>query len=260
MNRKLWVGAAFGVALIACSPESQTGGAGGASGMGGSAGTAGAAGAAGTGGTAGTAGAAGYGGVGGFGGVSGAGAGGVGGSIGGDCKAGHYLGEFMGTYRSAAWGNGEDVNALMVASIDDPIAMTVGLEFWLEATGVECAPGEEFCGGFTINGGKMRGNANAFGLAVPFEIDLTGDLDCRTGEFRGQLTNGSYVVFGIATYTFAGDITANYDSPTSSFVNGMWDVQEDPVMGAPWPAGANIGGEGTWSAHWADDNPAPTMP
>jgi hypothetical protein len=253
MNSKAWVAVGLALGLVACKPEAGGGGSGaaGASGYGGTAGSAGYSGTGGTAGYAGTGGTAGYSGVGG---TAGTGPIVIGG---GECKAGHYIGEFMGTYRSAAWGNGEDVNALMVASIDDPIAMTVGLEFWLEESGVECQPGEEFCGGYTINGGKMRGNANAFGLAVPFDIDLTGDLDCNTGEFRGQLSNGSYLVFGYAKYTFAGTIIADYDSANSSFVNGEWDVMEDAMPNQPWPPGANIGGEGTWSAHWADNSPAP---
>lgn len=232
------------LALVACSPEPAAGGGGG--GFGGTGATAGTFAGTGAGGT--------FGGTGGIAAIGGgAGASGVGSSL-GACKAGHYIGEFSGMYRSIAWGNGEDANALMVKSLDNALAMTVGLEFWLQESGVECAPGEEFCGGFTITGGKMRGNADPNGtglILVPFEIDLTGDLDCNTGEFRGQLSNGWYDVFG-ARATFAGDITANYDSANSTFINGMWDVVEDPpAPGAtPFPPGANIGGEGTWSAGW----------
>lgn len=229
MHKKLWTAALLTLALIGCSPETQAGGTGGASGFGGSGG---------------------FGASGGFGGVGGgAGVGAIGG---GACKAGHYIGEFSGMYRSIAWGNGEDANALMVKSLDNALAMTVGLEFWLEESGVVCDPSDEFCGGFTITGGKMRGNADPNGtglILVPFEIDLTGDLDCDTGEFRGQLSNGWYEVAG-ARATFAGDITATYDSPNTAFTNGMWDVVEDPPMNAVFPPGKNIGGEGTWSAAW----------
>lgn len=233
------------LSFIACTPEPGAGPGGGAA----------------TGGTGGTAGTfAGTGGIGGLAAIGGGGASGV--SGGGSCKPGHYVGEFSGMYRSIAWGNGADEAALEVKSVDDVILMTVGLEFWLQESGVECAPGEEFCGGFTIKGGKMRGNADPGFLPVPFQIDLTGDLDCARGEFRGRLENGRYEVGPMNYAYFEGDISAGYDQPTSAFIDGMWDVVEQPPAPGvtPFPPGANIGGEGIWSALWADDSPPPTMP
>jgi hypothetical protein len=244
------------LALVACTPD-PGGGPGGGGGTGGTAATAGTFAGTGAGGTFG--GTGGIGAIGGVGGISGVGGGG------GSCKPGHYVGEFTGTYRSVAWGNGADEAALTVNGAADVFTGKPGLEFWLESTGRVCDPSDEFCGGFTLHGGQMRGNADPFGggaFLVPFEIDLTGELDCGRGVFRGQLENGRYEVGPMNYAYFAGEITANYDQPSSAFIDGMWNViEEPPAPGAtPFPPGANIGGDGTWNAQWADDLPAPTMP
>ena len=176
-------------------------------------------------------------------------------SSGGDCKPGRYVGDFSGTYRSQVWGNGDPAAALMVNGLADPITGVEPLEFRLEkAEEVQCAANDEFCGGFKVTGGKMMGGAdpsNTGIISVHFEIDLTGDLDCRTGEFRGKLSNGFYDVATVLYY-FEGDIVGKYDSSTSSFYEGEWSVVEEPKPGLLIPPDQSIGGEGTWQASWVE--------
>lgn len=186
---------------------------------------------------------------------------------GGGCQPGHYVGTFDGTYNSAAWGNGSvPLSIAAVPSMGRP-----GLEFWLErSTGGECPVGAEFCADFTVKGGKIRGFADPFSngeqssgdsvedlfkLAIRFEIDFGGELDCSRGQFRGLLQNGCYDVATIL-FRFEGTAPANYDPATSTFTDGQWQVKEMPMPGALWPPDANIGGMGSWQASLANDNEA----
>jgi hypothetical protein len=187
---------------------------------------------------------------------------------GGDCTPGHYVGSFKGMYNSAAWGNGSaPLTVEAVESMGNP-----GLEFWLEKTGQECAPDAEFCGDFTVKGGKIRGFANPFSdpnmpaagtggtnpfaIAVRFEIDLAGELDCATGKFMGLLQNGCYDVATVL-YRFEGTMPGSYDKSTATFNDGEWTVKEMPMAGSIFPPDANIGGMGTWTAKLQDDTTSP---
>ena len=186
---------------------------------------------------------------------------------GGSCQPGHYVGSFDGTYNSAAWGNGSA--PLSIAAV--PSMGRPGLEFWLERSTVgECPPGAEFCADFTVKGGKIRGFADPFSdgdesgddgedifaLAIRFEIDFGGELDCTRGQFRGLLQNGCYDVATIL-FRFEGTAPANYDPATSSFTNGQWSVKEMPMAGVLFPPDSNIGGMGAWEASLANDNSTP---
>jgi len=186
---------------------------------------------------------------------------------GGGCQPGHYVGSFDGSYNSAAWGNGSvPLSIAAVPSMGRP-----GLEFWLErSTGGACPPGTEFCADFTVKGGKIRGFADPFSdgedsdddggdfftLAIRFEIDFGGELDCTRGQFRGLLQNGCYDVATIL-FRFEGTAPATYDPATSSFTNGQWSVKEMPMAGVLFPPDANIGGMGAWQASLANDNSTP---
>jgi hypothetical protein len=181
------------------------------------------------------------------------GTGGTGGGIGSGsgCQAGHYVGGFEGTYRSPA-DPGASVFQfdLVIMSFENIFDMfDYGLELWLEEAdggGDDCSLGTEFCADYVVSGGKIRGTANAYLLVnAPFEIDLTGELDCSQGQFRGLLQNGWYEVFG-ERYPFSGTIEATYDQGTFSFTNGSWAVEEEDPAPNPPPAG--WGGEGTWQA------------
>ena len=181
------------------------------------------------------------------------------------CQAGHYVGVFTGTYNSGAWGNGWlPLSVAAVPSMGRP-----GLEFWLEKTTTDCN-GAEFCPDFSVKGGKIRGFADPFSdgsassggssddfaVAVRFEIDFGGELDCARGQFRGLLQNGCYDVVTIL-FRFEGTAPATYDQASSSFTNGQWSVKEMPMEGVLFPPDANIGGMGTWEASLVQDNAPP---
>lgn len=178
------------------------------------------------------------------------------------CVPGHYVGSFEGIYNSAAWGNGAlPLSIEAVESMGRP-----GLEFWLEQTANDCA-GAEFCADFTVKGGKIRGFANpfsdpnapadddGFAIAVRFEIDFGGELDCSTGQFRGLLQNGCYDVATIL-FRFEGTAPAMYDHRSSSFQNGEWTVKELAMPDALLPPDPSIGGMGSWNATLANDDTA----
>lgn len=182
----------------------------------------------------------------------------------GACRAGHYLGSFMGDYISGAWIEGETI-VFATSDVDGK----PGFEFWLESMDQECPPDLEFCPEAVVKGGKLRGNVIPFsdpedpstegglGFSVRFEIDLTGELDCRTGTFRGRLENGCYDILS-TLYRFAGTIDGDYSRTANEFTNGVWHVDELLMPGA-MPA-TPLGGGGTWSAKYADDATPPTGP
>ena len=179
------------------------------------------------------------------------------------CRTGHYLGEFFGEYFSGAWLEGSEPLPFATADVNGK----PGFEFWLEAVEQPCAPGQEFCTGAIVKGGKLRGNATPFedasdpstqgglGFSVRFEIDLTGELDCMAGKFRGRLENGCYDILSVL-YRFEGMIDGNYSLSTSTFSEGVWQVSEQSMPGA---APVNpLGGNGQWTAMHSDDSPAPS--
>jgi hypothetical protein len=151
----------------------------------------------------------------------------------GSCKAGHYVGTFMGFYAS-------------------PAAFTAPVPV-VSAPGADGAPGLEFTltkvpgAGeiFSIDGGKMRGTANGF---FPFTADLRGTLDCSTKKYVGTIENGEYDVFG-TKYQFIGTMTADYDKIQNKFIAGKWTCTEPS---APPPFDATAGGSGDWESTWTD--------
>lgn len=183
-----------------------------------------------------------------------------------NCQPGHYVGDFTGIYNSAAWGNG----SLPLSIAATPSLGRPGLEFWLERIARNCRSDEEFCADFTLKGGKIRGNADPFSdgnasdgdntadpalIAVPFEIDFGGELDCTRGSFRGLLQNGCYDFAG-TLYRFEGDAPAYYDPSTSTFTGGGWTVKELAPSGAWLPPDSGIGGMGSWQASLVQDRDA----
>ncbi|MDH5675906.1 MAG: hypothetical protein OEZ06_27530 [Myxococcales bacterium] len=180
---------------------------------------------------------------------------------GNDCAPGHYLGQLDGEYFTQAWGNG----TVAVPFATGEISGQPGMEFWLERTERECTEAK-FCAGFEIKGGKLRGwalpNADATmdttmgGVGARFEMELAGELDCRTGEFRGQLLNACYDVFG-TLYRMEGTVGARYDTASDAFIMGDWEPTEMPLPNALVPPDAKIGGTGAWNAMLNDDGSSP---
>lgn len=180
-----------------------------------------------------------------------------------NCRPGHYVGDFSGTYNSAALPNG--TGPLSIAAT--PSQGRPGLEFWLEGIPRNCRSDEEFCADFTVKGGKIRGfanplvgvnpapgdtNDNGLAIAIRFEIDFGGELDCSRGQFMGLLRNGCYDIATVL-FRFEGDAPATYDPASSSFTDGMWTVHE-MVSAERWvPADADLGGMGSWQARFAND-------
>jgi hypothetical protein len=191
-------------------------------------------------------------------------------SMGATCAPGHYTGTFSGTYMSGAWLAG----ILPVDFATSDFEGKPGFEFWLEAVEAPCPPDLEFCAEAEVKGGKLRGFANPFSdasagampdagtgesnpfqVAVRFEIDLTGKLDCRKGKFRGELEHGCYDALSVL-YRFAGTIESDYEHTTSAFKNGSWKVTEesmDPLVAA------ELGGGGVWNAKLADSGSSPAV-
>jgi hypothetical protein len=187
-------------------------------------------------------------------------------ALGGICKPGHYIGAFSGNYRSAAWLDGTEALDFATGDFDGK----PGFEFWLEAAAKPCPAGLEFCPEAVVSGGKLRGfatpftdssgGANAddpFQLSVRFEIDLTGELDCTAGKFRGQLQNGCYDVLS-TLYRFAGTMKSGYDHATGAFTDGTWEVTEMPLDPSNPPTAA-VGGGGMWDAKFVGPGMSPTV-
>jgi hypothetical protein len=142
----------------------------------------------------------------------------------GTCQAGHYSGSFAGFYAST-W---------TVVGAPIPVAGNLSLTLDQSADG-------EF---FTISGGTLCGLADGL---FPFSADISGTLDCKTGELvDSKLTNGGYwfgVVVGPPAGTFDGPLPGTYDKLTHSFT-GTWKVYEPDSSDPSTP----FGGSGDWTA------------
>jgi hypothetical protein len=166
------------------------------------------------------------------------------------CKAGYYIGNFMGKYRPGAFGFGVAPSGFEVdiaggkSFFDDtlpPLAFTLSSES--ETIG-------EFST-FTVGGGCMQGLATAvFVTQSPFVAKLTGNLDCATGKFDGRL-EGYYTLIGIpgADFSFTGPLSSQFELADDSLKDGVWSVKEPPLDSGE----AAGGGEGTWDAKWTAD-------
>ncbi len=162
------------------------------------------------------------------------------------CKAGYYTGNFMGSYRPGAFGLGLFGSNFQVdisggkSFFDDtlpPLAFTLSEEYG--GTG-------EFQT-YKVGGGCLQGLATAVVITQsPFVARLTGDLNCKTGEFTGKL-EGYYTLIGIpgADYSFSGPVSGSFNLDTAKG-DGDWMVSEPNALDGT-PQG---GGEGVWNATW----------
>jgi hypothetical protein len=185
----------------------------------------------------------------------------------GSCKAGHYAGTLMGTYKS------------YLTFVGIPIAFTAGIDLFLD----ESVQGGEIPT-YNIANGTLSGlatlpNGVAPGLSSQLRCDIVGTLDCNQKKLvGGGLRNCTYCFLGAisdgGTFydggpctgiqgSFQGPLDADYDGTSFSFINGTWSATDDvpfeasgmepPEAGTSGDSGVafgpgNYGGSGTWGA------------
>jgi hypothetical protein len=140
----------------------------------------------------------------------------------GTCKEGKYSGTFTcyfdpdgGTQAPAADGGGFQVTGTLTLTLTR-------------------SPTGEFQ---DVASGKFTADTSSL---ISATADLSGNLDCNTGKFTGQLANGMYSGWIFINGTFQGPLASDYDGTNFAFVRGTW------VMTIP-----NTGTcPGTWSAHY----------
>jgi hypothetical protein len=163
------------------------------------------------------------------------------------CRAGYYVGEFSGSYRPGFFGFGVGGSGLPFDIAGGPGGGRPGLSLTL----VEVPTGAGEFATYRVGNGCMVGNSKAVGTNNPFVANFTGDLDCLTGEFKGEL-EGYYTLLSVpgANFRFGGEIQARFEIEEARLNDGIWDVTEPDALNGD-PAG---GGKGTWSARFQGEN------
>lgn len=157
------------------------------------------------------------------------------------CKAGYYVGHMEGDYKPGFASLGLGASQLEVEFRSESLNGQPPLALTLEE---EVAGSGEFLS-FRVSGGCLQGLARSGVTDNPFVARLTGELDCRTGQFNGTM-DGVYTLFNVSglEYKFKGPITAQFADDSLS--EGAWSASEPPALDGN-PAG---GGTGTWGATW----------
>jgi hypothetical protein len=169
------------------------------------------------------------------------------------CKAGFYQGAFTGTYASnLAFGIPLSVSGNVELTLDQEGTSNQTCTIMVQGEGLTT----ESCSDvFTLSGGTITGTANKLGQlgdaaigGFPYFCTMTGTLDCKNTvldngwiECRycvGNLTNDN-TGCSLAGGTFAGPLTANYDTTTLAFTGGTWNGAEALCEA---DAGCNDGG------------------
>jgi hypothetical protein len=151
----------------------------------------------------------------------------------GVCKNGMYSGTFMCTFVFDP-DAGSDSGATVAADAGG-LMITGTIMFTLSQ--MSGGNSESFMS--TASGSFSGTAAMFFGIMA----DVGGTLDCNTGKFVGQLTNGSYMDTGpikLFTGTFSGPLDSDYNGKTFQFVNGTWLLTVPGQGSCP----------GTWSASY----------
>lgn len=166
------------------------------------------------------------------------------------CKAGFYSGEFSGLYKPGVFGLGV-IGSLAEFAVEGSSASGYpALSFTLLAS--ESGGGTDEFGTYTVKDGCMIGSAKVRDTNSPFVGRINGELDCKTGAFKGTIT-GQYDLAGLQLlkYQFSGTATGQFQLAQASLTDGLWNVAEpNALLGEP--AG---GGGGTWSAIWERETP-----
>jgi hypothetical protein len=120
----------------------------------------------------------------------------------GTCKDGTYKGNFSCMFEPDGGAAAADSSAF------PPVAGTLTLKLTKSSTDefVDVASGT-----FTASSDGINANAT-----------IGGTLDCNSGVFTGQLTNGTYSGWFVINGTFQGPLRACYDGSNASFVDGSW--------------------------------------
>ncbi|MET0285830.1 MAG: hypothetical protein ABW352_15220 [Polyangiales bacterium] len=163
------------------------------------------------------------------------------------CKAGYYMGNFVGMYLPAMSGGGLFPPELGVMVSGKALDDIPPLAFTLDQNEVGAG---EFTS-FTVGNGCMTGSAVVFGFVDnPFVARITGSLDCGTGYFDGWL-DGQYTLFNLSPVPtrFSGPFTAQFTLP-QSLAEGEWDVSEGS---SDLTGGSAGGGKGSWQADWESE-------
>jgi hypothetical protein len=90
----------------------------------------------------------------------------------------------------------------------------------------------------TVSGGTLQSTAQSFFL---LQATVVGQLDCQTGLFSGQLTNGEVSIPPFPPGgTFTGPLNASF-APSNSELSGMWNLIGGATFGGtscsgPWNA------------------------
>jgi hypothetical protein len=58
---------------------------------------------------------------------------------------------------------------------------------------------------------------------------------------------------------FSGTLESGYDSASSAFTGGTWDITEMPMMNSTPPTGTKLGGTGEWGAKLVDSGMSPIV-
>ena len=131
---------------------------------------------------------------------------------------------------------------------------------------IEKSAGEEF---YTVGDGCLVGQtdnvdagivqvgAELFANGVIMHAQITGVVDCATGELKGDLrgyyNSTSVCGFGLVkdNFFFKGPVSGKFDPKTQSFVDGKVTMREPEV---PLPLAGQPGGKGSWSAQLNGDD------
>ncbi len=121
-----------------------------------------------------------------------------------------------------------------------PLAGDVSFNLEVNTSGTEQADCDEFCADLVI----AEGTGVLYGVLgfLGFEAQLSGGLDCQTGEFRASAPGG---IYGMAVSsdpndpnalwtvaeppfgTFGGDMQGTYDTGSPQAIDGSWSLADD---------------------------------
>jgi hypothetical protein len=164
------------------------------------------------------------------------------------CVPGVYTVKTSGTYGSTAAGL-----CGIIGPPDNPVPLEGTATFVLES---------QLQGEFsTVGNGCITAPPPADGgYDIMWRGGITGDVNCGTGEFVGELRSTynvtSFCDLGVARrdYFAKGIMRARFDPEQQTFVQGSYELHEPAVL---FPLGSQPGGSGTWSAVYDADAQVP---